>query len=220
MEINETIEQKLDSLFLGDKKSPRFSTVKTSSLTDEERDYLYKKAAIGMAHLVYRNGKIEDFHADSCKDATIPNDVMKAINKDVCNKCYELISLCGAGDKYVSYMIVRSYMNGKLYGKDWNEPSLIPLQLSQIRNTIIEYEDEEDTEFGAELMYINKDTGTADMMVFVFADKANTIVEVYEIDDEYLEDGVTYDFDEFVNILSEHYEITSYSIEYRSDFDC
>lgn len=215
MQKNDAIEQKLDSLLI-DLENNKFSTVRTDSLTDEEREYLYKKAAIGMAHLIYRNGKIEDFHADSCKRARIPDTVMKEINKDVCNKCYELITACGVADKYVSYMIIKCYMNSKLYGHDWDEPTLVPLMLTLIKNEII-MKEEGDFKFGAELMYINKDTNVQDLMTFTFTDDMHFNVKVAEIEDEYLQDGVEYSFSDFIDIMAEHYLIVSYSVEYESD---
>lgn len=118
---NDVIEKRLDNL-IWDQSLNKFKRVKTNSLSEIERQYLYKKAAIGMAHLVYRNGKIEDYHAGSCTEANIPDSVMKSVNKDVCNKCYNLIVAFGGSDVYISKMIMRCYIESKLYGHNWDEP--------------------------------------------------------------------------------------------------
>ena len=129
METNKFFEKRLDNLLI-DKDGQKIKTVKTDILSEEEREYLYKKAAIGMAHEVYRNGKIEDYHAASCDEATIPDNVMKIINKDVCNKCYQLIVTAGSLDKYISHMIIKCYLSSKFYGYDWDEPNTNALVLS------------------------------------------------------------------------------------------
>lgn len=208
---NDIFEKKLDSLLI-DTVNNKFLTVRTDSLTEQEKDYLYKKAAIGMAHLVYRNGKIEEFHAGSCKDADIPDSVMKIINKDVCNKCYELIAACGDSDEYISYMIVKSYFNSKLYGNNWDEPSLIPLMLSLIRIELKRMEEETQNEYGIELLLTNKKTRESLLMTFVFEDKENNNVILLDFDNNVFDENL-YTYDAFVSMLVDNYIVNSYSIE-------
>lgn len=211
MKTNLALEQKIDSMLI-DKDNQCFKKeVRTDSLSEEEREYLYKKAAIGMAHDLYRNGKIEYYHADSCNEATIPDSVMKVINKDVCNKCYQLIVTTGSMDEYISFMIMRSYLTSKLYGSDWDEPNVNALTLSVLRTEALKIYEEEGLEVGAELLVTNNSTQETTLAFITFSSDIDLVV-VEGIDDENF-DECPLSFAEIQDIFSNYYTIHSYSLE-------
>lgn len=57
-------------------------------------DQLYDYAK-GLAGMVFRNGVVEDLHA---QNAELDDDAMNIINHDVCNRLYAIIKMLTSGD--------------------------------------------------------------------------------------------------------------------------
>ncbi len=216
MEIRNDIEEKLDKLLFNLDKPGCFNFVSVNALTEEELKYFTQRAAIGMAHDLYRNGVIEDFHADSCKDVILPDSAMKIINKDVCNNCYDFIMRALAYDPVISGAIIYAYSISKMYGHDWDAPTQVPRQLSRIRSMILDRDDCDWLDTGVELFVTHNETGKQFLMFFVFDSADFDEVTPYEMEEGPLEEE-TYTFEDFVKIMAEHYTIESFSLEYRGD---
>lgn len=213
MQNNDLLHKKLCDLFFN--PNGGFRDIRPVNLEVEELEYFAKKAAIGMAHRLYRNGAIEDFHASSCDKANIPDSVMKVINKDVCNKCYAFVMDGLCSDAFISNAFITSYLTGHAYGIDWDEPSLVPHQLEVIYSVILKDDDNDWSNTGVELMVTHKETQKQFLMFFVFEGDFNTVIP-YEMEAGPLEQR-PYTFREFIEAMTDDYTIESYSIEYRSD---
>lgn len=213
MKNNDLLHKKLCDLFFN--PNGGFRDIRPTSLEVEELEYFAKKAAIGMAHCLYRNGVIEDFHASSCDEASIPDSVMKVINKDVCNKCYAFVMDGLCSDAFISNAFITPYLVGHAYGIGWDEPSLVPHQLEVIYSVILRDDDNDWLNTGVELTVIHKETQKQFLMFFVFEGDFNTVIP-YAMEAGPLEQR-PYTFHEFIEVMTDNYTIESYSIEYRSD---
>ena len=216
MKRNKEMDEKLYKLFMDTYNIDGIiRDIRVDILTEKELKYFAQIAAIGMAHDLYRNGVIEEFHADSCKEANIPDSVMKVINKDVCNNCYDFIMKGLSNDLFIPTPFIFSYLTGTLYGSSWDAPTLVPKQLERMRASIhgkISYD-----RVGIEMFVTHINTQKRFLMFFVFTTSDCNTVIPSEIEEGPLDNEKEYDFNEFIRIMAENYEIESYSYEHMSD---
>lgn len=72
---------------------------------------------------VFRNGLIEDMHADKSKN--LGQSDMKALNIDVCNRLYEIIEMYRAvlsGDEQAGEDLLKTISYSSLCATNWNQP--------------------------------------------------------------------------------------------------
>lgn len=65
------------------------------SKLDDDFVSLLQNISVYLAHLVFRNGVVEDLHSENC---ALTDDVMKTLNKDINNRIYTLLYLWYSGD--------------------------------------------------------------------------------------------------------------------------
>jgi hypothetical protein len=105
-------------------------------------DMILKRLAKALSVAIYRNGKIEDIHAGNYDGAEkykgIPDNCMKEINIDVCNKMYTMLKLLLADDEDSFKMASIDIAFGSMCATDWNDPvideSLYSLKLLDLLN--------------------------------------------------------------------------------------
>jgi hypothetical protein len=89
-------------------------------------DMILKRLAKALSVAIYRNGKIEDIHAGNYDGAEkykgIPDNCMKEINIDVCNKMYTMLKLLLADDEDSFKMASMDIAFGSMCATDWNDP--------------------------------------------------------------------------------------------------
>ena len=93
------------------------STAKSNYLktqTDSE------KLAKSLVHFVFRNGVIEDMHADKTKNIT--DEDMKVLNKYMMDRMYYFIELLRE-DKWLEIEYLKAIF--EIYGSDWDAPERI-----------------------------------------------------------------------------------------------
>lgn len=78
---------------------------------------LRNRLAIGLTHYVFRNGPVEDMHADGKLD----QEDMKTLNKFMADRIVSLLYLAEEGRWEDLYRLLNFCM---LYGLDWDEPQI------------------------------------------------------------------------------------------------
>lgn len=72
--------------------------------------------ARGLTHLIWRNGAVETLHSNL---ATLDDETMKVLNKDVYNRIYSLLTM----EPEKAHKLAVLY--GFWFGQDWDEPEVV-----------------------------------------------------------------------------------------------
>ena len=100
----------------------------------------------GLAHVLFRNGIVEDLHS---KNASLDQETMKALNKDVYNRCYTIMRalVVGmSGHKEVLSALCKILSAEGMYGCGTWDPAEIEPEIECFIQDIIhkkEYTDNE-----------------------------------------------------------------------------
>ena len=106
--------------------------------TDREIERMLKKGlfqdkvlqvlAKALTVSIYRNGAIEDVHSGMNGEYEnfngIPNELMKIVNKDVCNKMYTMLTLLFADDNKSFSLAMKNLIWGGLMATSWDTPEI------------------------------------------------------------------------------------------------
>lgn len=84
---------------------------------DEETIQIFSKA---LTHLCFRNGIVEDLHAEGSK---LTNETMKVLNKDINNRIYTVLSLWFGSES--DHVILSKMLElSAMYGSSWDKAEI------------------------------------------------------------------------------------------------
>ena len=86
--------------------------------------------SIALTHYLFRNGPVEDMHADG----KLSQDDMKILNKYMVNRIAGLLKLAN-DNEWLKIRLMLSYF--KLFGQDWDKPEYDTEDIEQIYNSNI-----------------------------------------------------------------------------------
>ena len=114
-QYNYAIQESLQAFLSEDKNKTLFENLNKSSkerlLSDRSKDIL----PIALTHYLFRNGPVEDMHADG----KLSQNDMKILNKFMVNRIAGLLETIDKGEWLKLELLFNFY---SLFGKDWDKP--------------------------------------------------------------------------------------------------
>lgn len=114
-QYNYAIQESLQTFLSEDKNKTLFENLNKNSkerlLSDRSKDIL----PIALTHYLFRNGPVEDMHADG----KLSQNDMKILNKFMVNRIAGLLETIDKGEWLKLELLFNFY---SLFGKDWDKP--------------------------------------------------------------------------------------------------
>lgn len=77
----------------------------------------------------FRNGLIEDLHSEI---PALTDEVMKKLNKDVCNRVYTFLLLCLSDDMTSAVQLLYNLAFGNMCTSSWDSPEIVDNMLMDL----------------------------------------------------------------------------------------
>lgn len=110
-------------------------------LTDEAiyevaDDIVLESLAKAITAQCFRNGLIEDLHSEI---PALTDEVMKKLNKDVCNRVYTFLLLCLSDDMTSTVQLFYNLAFGNMCTSSWDNPEIVDNMLMDLdKDTVLE----------------------------------------------------------------------------------